>query len=76
MIDTDLKYQGKTPLDYQYIPNQNKKWRAEGKNKSFSWDGYQWEVGGHKERGNEDVYGGCILYPSMKIEDWNLLKLL
>jgi hypothetical protein len=30
-------------------------------------DGYQWEVGGHKERGNEGEYGGYILYPNMKI---------
>jgi hypothetical protein len=26
-------------------------------------------VGGHKERGNEDEYGGNILYPYMKIEE-------
>jgi hypothetical protein len=30
---------------------------------------------GHKERGNESVYGGCILYPYMKIEEQNLFKL-
>jgi hypothetical protein len=24
---------------------------------------------------NEGVYGGCILHPFMKIEEWNLLKL-
>jgi hypothetical protein len=29
---------------------------------------------GHKERGNEDEYGGCVLYPYLKIEEWNLLK--
>jgi hypothetical protein len=28
-------------------------------------------VGGgeHKKRGNESVYGGCVLYPYMKIEE-------
>jgi hypothetical protein len=31
-------------------------------------DGYLWEGVGHKERGNEGVYGRCILYPYMKIE--------
>jgi hypothetical protein len=30
---------------------------------------YQWEVGGPNERGNEGEYGGCILYPYMKIEE-------
>jgi hypothetical protein len=30
--------------------------------------GYEWEVGGHKERGNEGQYDGCILYPYIKIE--------
>jgi hypothetical protein len=30
---------------------------------------YQWEVGGHKERGSEGEYGGCILYPYMKVEE-------
>jgi hypothetical protein len=29
---------------------------------------YPWEAGGHKERGNEGEYGGCILNPYMKIE--------
>jgi hypothetical protein len=24
---------------------------------------------GHKERENKDVYGGCVLYPYMKIEE-------
>jgi hypothetical protein len=28
-----------------------------------------WEGDGHKERGNETIYGGCILYPYMKIEE-------
>jgi hypothetical protein len=32
-------------------------------------------VGGYKERGNEDKYGGCILHPYMKTEESNLLKL-
>jgi hypothetical protein len=41
----------------------------------FSRGGYQWKVCGHKERGNEGEYGGCILYPHMKIEEWNLIKL-
>jgi hypothetical protein len=26
------------------------------------------EGGGHKERGNEHTYGGCILYPYVKME--------
>jgi hypothetical protein len=30
--------------------------------------------GGHKELGNEGEYGGCALYPYMKIQEWNLLK--
>jgi hypothetical protein len=28
--------------------------------------------GGHKERENEVVYGGCVLCPNMKIEERNL----
>jgi hypothetical protein len=32
-------------------------------------------VGRHKKRESEDEYGGCILYPYMKIEELNLLKL-
>jgi hypothetical protein len=40
----------------------------------FSGD-YQWEVGGHKERVNEDKYSGCILCSYMKTEEGNLLKL-
>jgi hypothetical protein len=27
------------------------------------------EGGGHKERGNAGKYGGCVLYPYMKIEE-------
>jgi hypothetical protein len=41
----------------------------------FSWGGYQWEADGHKEKGDEGERGGYILYPQMKIEEWNLLKL-
>jgi hypothetical protein len=41
---------------------------------AFFWDG-QWEMGGHKERGNKGECGGCILYPHGKIEECNLLKL-
>jgi hypothetical protein len=33
------------------------------------WGGYQWEVGGHKEKGNEGECIGCILYPYIKIEE-------
>jgi hypothetical protein len=45
--------------------------------KIFSGGGCQWEEGGHKERGNESVYGEYILYPYMKIEEqtfWNCSK--
>jgi hypothetical protein len=38
---------------------------ARGKNKSFP----AVSTSGHKERWNEDVYGRCILYPVMKIEE-------
>jgi hypothetical protein len=31
--------------------------------------------GGKKERVNKGEYGEYILYPYMKIEEWNLLKL-
>jgi hypothetical protein len=31
--------------------------------------GYQGKGGRQKERGNEGVYGECILYPNMKIEE-------
>jgi hypothetical protein len=51
MIYTGLKYQGKTPLDYQYTFNF--------KNKSFLRVGIIGR-GGQKERGNEGIYGGCI----------------
>jgi hypothetical protein len=33
---------------------------------------YQWEVGGHKEEGNEGIYGGYVLHPYMKIEEFCL----
>jgi hypothetical protein len=66
MIYTGLKYQGETPLDYQYILNLKK---MKGRRKQiFSRDGCQWEGGVHKERGNEGEYG-CIFYPYMKIEE-------
>jgi hypothetical protein len=42
--------------------------KAEGKNKSV----LRWvSVGGvrHKERGNEDEYGGCILYPYVMLKE-------
>jgi hypothetical protein len=35
----------------------------------FSGVRNHWEVGGHKERGNEGVYGRCALYPYMKTEE-------
>jgi hypothetical protein len=73
MTYIDLKYQGKTSLDYQYIFNF-KNWRAGGKKKS-SVSRYQWEGVEHKERKNKDVYGVCVLYPYMKTEELNLLKL-
>jgi hypothetical protein len=41
----------------------------------FSGGGGPERGGGHKERANKSVYGGCILYPYMKIEEQNLLKL-
>jgi hypothetical protein len=56
----NLKYRGKTPLDYQYILNQKRNEGQEGKQIS------SWERGGHKERGNVGTCGGCILYPHMK----------
>jgi hypothetical protein len=36
---------------------------------SRSGGGYQWEVCRYKEKVNEGEYGGCILYPCMKIEE-------
>jgi hypothetical protein len=35
----------------------------------FSRNEYQQEVSEHKERGNEDECGECILYPYIKIEE-------
>jgi hypothetical protein len=35
----------------------------------FPRGGYQWEVGRHNERGKEGEYGGCVLYPYMKVEE-------
>jgi hypothetical protein len=32
-------------------------------------EGYQWQAGKHKDKGDEDEYGGCILYPYMKTEE-------
>jgi hypothetical protein len=69
MIYTDLKYQGKTSLDYQYTFNF-KKWRAGGKNKSFLGVGTSGNGDGHKERGNKGECGGWVLCPYMKIEVW------
>jgi hypothetical protein len=42
---------------------------TKGENKSFLGRGCQWEGGRHKERGNEGVYGECVLNPYMKIEE-------
>jgi hypothetical protein len=47
---TDLKYQGETPLDYQYTLNFLK---MKGSREKYFFSG-----GGHKERGNKGVYGG------------------
>jgi hypothetical protein len=66
MIYTDLKYQGETPLDYRYTLNLKNEGQ-EAKINLFQW----WMPvggGGHKERGNEGIYGGCVLHPYMKIE--------
>jgi hypothetical protein len=45
-----------------------KKMKGKREKRVFSGGGYQWEVSGHKERGNDGEYGGCILYPYMQIE--------
>jgi hypothetical protein len=62
----------KEGIQYQYA--LLKKEEQEGKTGLFQ-SGYQWKVGGHKERRNKSEYGGCILYLYMKIEERNLLKL-
>jgi hypothetical protein len=40
----------------------------------FSGGGYKCKMGGNI-RGIESEYGECTLYPYMKIEEFNLLKL-
>jgi hypothetical protein len=48
---------------------KKKKKKKDGQEgKVFSRGGYQWEMGGPKERVNEGEYGGCNLYSYMKIE--------
>jgi hypothetical protein len=64
---TDLKYQDNLALDYQYTLNQET-CRAKGKIKYFLREMYS-GTKVHEERGNEGDYGGCILYPYMKIEN-------
>jgi hypothetical protein len=39
-------------------------------------DWYQWKRGGDKERVQEGEYGGDFMYSWMKMEKWDLLKLL
>jgi hypothetical protein len=58
MIYTGLKYQGKTPWTINIYLKEN-----EGRGEmDLFWGGYQWEMDGYKERGNEvnmiDVF--CI----------------
>jgi hypothetical protein len=60
MIYTDLKYQSETPLDCQFLKMQDRR-----ENKSFPEVGTSGR-GDYKERGNEDVYGGCVLCPYIK----------
>jgi hypothetical protein len=43
--------------------------KARGKNKSFPGVGTSGRGAGHKEWVNEGVYGRCVLYPYMKIEE-------
>jgi hypothetical protein len=42
-----------------------KKW-AGGKI-NLCWRDYQWEGSGHKERGDEGIYSGCVFYSYMEI---------
>jgi hypothetical protein len=67
LICTDLKYQGKAPLDYQYIINYKNEGKEAKINPSCGWV----PVGGgrHKERGNVGAYDRCVLYPYMKTEE-------
>jgi hypothetical protein len=54
-------------LDYQYTLNLKNEGQK-GKINIF----HRWGPvgrGGHKEMGSEDIYGGCIWYPYMKIEE-------
>jgi hypothetical protein len=62
MIHTE--YQGNLPWDYQYTLNKKKN-EGQEENSIFC---------GHKEKGNEGVYGGCVLYPYLKIEEGHLLR--
>jgi hypothetical protein len=43
--------------------------KGRGNKSIFSKGRYQWEVGRHKEKGNEGVEGGYIWYPYMSMED-------
>jgi hypothetical protein len=66
MIHTGLKYQGKTPLDYQYTLKKIKGRRIK-KGIFLRWISVGW--GRHKEKLNEGEYGRYILYSYMKIEE-------
>jgi hypothetical protein len=57
------------------ISAQSIKIKGRREKQVFSGGGYQWEMGGLKERGNEGGYGEWILYPYMKTEKWNQLNL-
>jgi hypothetical protein len=54
-------------LDYQYT--LKKKRRTGGKNKFFPGMDTSGGAVRHNEKGNDSAYGGCNLYPYMKIEE-------
>jgi hypothetical protein len=66
--DICLKYQGKSPLNYQYAEQESKTDPIQGR--------YQGEGGGHKKMVIKSEQGGCILYSCMKIEQWKVKTVL
>jgi hypothetical protein len=67
VIYTDLKNQGKIPWTINTYPI----YKNEGQDGKTSLFWVQILVGGgeHKKRVTEDVYGRCVLYPYMKMEE-------
>jgi hypothetical protein len=59
----------KTPWNTNIHLILKNEWQEETINLFWGW--FQWEdsSSGHKERGNEGIYGGCVLNAYMKINE-------